>query len=146
MRISDWSSDVCSSDLSVRTGPLPTVLTLAQALEEAQARSPVLAAARADVEAARGRLRQAGFRFNPVLNVEVENFAGTGPYSGFNGTETTVSINQRLDLAGRRRARMTLADAADRKSGRVGKECVSRCRARWWRYTKKKKHTAKKQK
>src|SRR3546814_6078903 len=58
---------------SVRTGPLPTVLTLAQALEEAQARSPVLAAARADVEAARGRLRQAGFRFNPVLNVEVEN-------------------------------------------------------------------------
>src|SRR3546814_2718922 len=35
---------------SVRTGPLPTVLTLAQALEEAQARSPVLAAARADVE------------------------------------------------------------------------------------------------
>src|SRR3546814_20701830 len=83
MRISDWSSDVCSSDLSVRTGPLPTVLTLAQALDEAQARSPVLAAARADVEAARGRLRQAGFRFNPVHNVEVENFAGTGPY----GTE-----------------------------------------------------------
>src|SRR3546814_5718142 len=77
----------------------------------AQARSPVLAAARADVEAARGQLRQAGFRFNPVLNVEVENFAGTGPYSGFNGTETTVSINQRLDLAGRRRARMTLAEA-----------------------------------
>ncbi|SCW88965.1 outer membrane protein, cobalt-zinc-cadmium efflux system [Sphingobium faniae] len=96
---------------SVRTGPLPTVLTLAQALDETQARSPVLAAARADVEAARGRLRQAGFRFNPVLNVEVENFAGTGPYSGFNGTETTVSINQRLDLAGRRRARMTLAEA-----------------------------------
>src|SRR3546814_11264613 len=95
---------------SVRTGPLPTVLTLAQALEEAQARSPVLAAARADVEAARGRLRQAGFRFNPVLNVEVENFAGTGHYSGFNGTETTVSLNQRLDLAGRWRARMPLAE------------------------------------
>src|SRR3546814_6584224 len=35
---------------SVRTGPLPTVLTLAQALEEAQARSPVLAAARARSE------------------------------------------------------------------------------------------------
>src|SRR3546814_17855644 len=52
MRISDWSSDVCSSDL-----------------------------------------------------------AGTGPYSGFNGTETTVSVNQRLDLGGRRKARMTLAEA-----------------------------------
>lgn len=95
----------------VRTGPLPAVLTLVQALEEAEARSPALAAARADVEAARGRLRQARFRFNPDLNVEVENFAGTGPYSGFNGTETTVSVNQRLDLGGRRKARMTLAEA-----------------------------------
>src|SRR3546814_4449114 len=82
---------VPSGPLEVRTGPLPAVLTLAQALEEAEARSPALAAARADVEAARGRLRQARFRFNPVLNVEVENFAGTGPYTGFNGTETTVS-------------------------------------------------------
>ncbi|MBO9378142.1 TolC family protein [Sphingomonas histidinilytica] len=95
----------------VRTGPLPAVLTLARALEEAEARSPALVAARADVEAARGLLRQARFRFNPVLDVEVENFAGTGPYSGFNGTETTVSVNQRLDLGGRRKARMTLAEA-----------------------------------
>src|SRR3546814_3826398 len=62
MRISDWSSDVCSSDL-------------------------------------------------PILNVEVENFAGPGPYSGFNGPETTASVNQRLDIGGRRKARMTLADA-----------------------------------
>lgn len=96
---------------SVRTGPLPHVLTLAQALEEAEARSPAVVAARAEVEAARGRLQQARLRFNPSLNVDVENFAGTGPYSGFNGTETTVSVNQRLDLGGRRRARMTLAEA-----------------------------------
>ena len=95
----------------VRTGPLPARLTLSQALDEAEARSPALAAARAEVDAARGRLRQARFRFNPVLNVEVENFAGTGPYSGFSGTETTVSVNQRLDIGGRRKARMTLADA-----------------------------------
>src|SRR3546814_1707764 len=93
------------------TGPIPPVPTLLQALEEAEARSPALVAARADVEAARGRLRQARFRYNPVLNVEVENFAGTGPYSGFNGTETTVSVNQRLDIGGRRKARMTLAEA-----------------------------------
>src|SRR3546814_11898365 len=80
MRISDWSSDVCSSDL-------------------------------AEVEAARGRQRQAGYRYNPTLNVDVENFSGTGPYSGFNGLETTVSVNQRIDVGGRRRARMKLADA-----------------------------------
>src|SRR3546814_12471290 len=37
--------------------------------------------------------------------------AGTGPYSGLNGLESTVSVNERLAIGGRRRARMTLADA-----------------------------------
>ena len=96
---------------TVRTGPLPARITLAQAMEEADARSPRITAAQAGVEAARGRQRQAGYRFNPTLAIDVENFAGSGPYSGFNGLETTVSINQQLDLAGRRRARMTLADS-----------------------------------
>lgn len=100
-----------STGEAVRTGPLPAQLTLAQAMEEADARSPRVVAAEAEVEAARGRQRQAGYRYNPTLNVEVENFAGTGPYSGFNGLETTVSINQRIDVGGRRRARITLADA-----------------------------------
>src|SRR3546814_14777712 len=97
MRISDWSSDVCSSDL-------------------------------AEVEAARGRQRQAGYRYNPTLNVDVENFSGTGPYSGFNGLETTVSVNQRIDVGGRRRARMRSEERG------VGKECVSTCRSRWSPY------------
>src|SRR3546814_214194 len=100
-----------STGEAVRTGPLPARLTLAQAMEEADARSPRVVAAEAEVEAARGRQRQAGYRYNPTLNVDVENFSGTGPYSGFNGLETTVSVNQRIDVGGRRRARMTLADA-----------------------------------
>ena len=100
-----------SAGQAVRAGPLPARLSLAQAMEEADARSPRVVAAEAEVEAARGRQRQAGYRFNPILNVDVENFAGTGPYSGLNGLESTVSVNQRLDIGGRRRARMTLADA-----------------------------------
>jgi len=86
--------------------PVSAGLTLELALAEAESRSPDLEAATAAVEAARGRLRQAGFRTNPELSIEVENFAGTGPYSGFDGTETTVSVNQRLDLSGRRTARI----------------------------------------
>lgn len=95
-----------------RTGPLPASLTLEQALEEAAARSPAIVAAEAEVEASRARLRQAGFRINPELSVDVENFAGTGPFSGVNGVETTVSINQRLDLGGRRSSRISAAQAA----------------------------------
>ena len=91
------------------TEPLPASFTLPQALEEAEGHSPTIAAARAAVAAAEGRLRQAGYRSNPELSVEVENFAGTGELSGFRGTETTVAVNQRLDLGGRRSARVASA-------------------------------------
>lgn len=94
-----------------RQGPLPANLTLEQALEEAEARSPAVIAARAAVQASEARIRQAGFRTNPELSVEVENFAGTGDLSGLRGTETTVALNQRLDLSGRRRARVAVAQA-----------------------------------
>lgn len=86
-------------------------LTLAEALRRAGEQSPAIAAAQASVEAAAARARQAGLRTNPELNVELENFAGSGELSGFQSTETTVSVNQRLDLGGRRRARTGAARA-----------------------------------
>lgn len=94
-----------------REGPLPAALTLGQALEEAASRSPAIVAARQAMAAAEARVRQAGFRLNPELSVEVENFAGTGEFRGSRGLETTVAINQRLDLGGRRSARIGVAQA-----------------------------------
>ena len=94
-----------------RTGPLPANLTLIQALEEAAARSPAVVAAEAEVRAAEARLRQAGFRNNPELSLEVENVAGTGELRGINRMETTLAVNQRLDLGGRRSARVDAARA-----------------------------------
>ena len=92
-----------------RTGPLPSRPTLPQALEEAYARAPNVIAAQAEVAAAEARARQAGYRQNPELSVEVENFAGTGELKGLRSTETTVALNQRLDLGGRRSARIAAA-------------------------------------
>lgn len=94
-----------------RGGPLPANLTLVRALEEAAARSPTVAAAEAEVAAAEARIRQAGFRTNPELSLEVEDFAGTGELRGLRRTQTTVAVNQRLDLGGRRGARLTAARA-----------------------------------
>ncbi len=94
-----------------RDGPLPANLTLSQALEEAEARAPALLAARARVEAAQARIRQAGFRANPELAVEIDNLLGTGALSGLQQTEATVSLNQRLDVSGRRRTRVAAAQA-----------------------------------
>lgn len=56
------------------------------------------------LDAAQARARQAAVLPNPVLGVDVENTQGTGPYSGFDSAETTVSLSQPLDLWGRRRA------------------------------------------
>lgn len=94
-----------------RTGPLPASLTLSQALEEAAARSPTVVAAEADVAAAEARVRQAGFRNNPELSLEVENVAGTGELRGIRSMETTLAVNQRLDLGGRRGPRVDAARA-----------------------------------
>lgn len=97
--------------LAPRTGPLPANLTLAQALEEAAARSPTVVAAEAEVAAAEARVRQAGYRINPELSLEVENVAGSGELRGTQSAETTLAVNQRLDLGGRRSARVGAARA-----------------------------------
>lgn len=96
---------------AAETEPLPSALTLARALDEAEARSPAIIAAQAAVRAAEARVRQAGYRANPELSVEVENFAGTGDLSGIRGVETTISVSQRLDVSGRRGARVSVAQA-----------------------------------
>lgn len=94
-----------------RTTPLPSRLSLAQALDEAYARSPAIIAAEAEVRAAEARARQAGYRQNPELSVEVENIGGTGEVKGLRSAETTVAVNQRLDWGGRRSARIAAARA-----------------------------------
>lgn len=99
-------------NLIPRDGPLPANLTLERALEEAEARSPAINATRAQVTAAQARLRQAGFRPNPELSVELEDVLGTGDLSGLRSAQLTVAVNQRLDFGGRRAARQAAARAA----------------------------------
>lgn len=97
--------------LTAREGPLPASMSLQQALSEAEARSPAIIAAQAKVQAAQARVRQAGVRPNPELSVQVENFGGTGQISGVRSAETTIAVNQSLELGGRRRARVGAASA-----------------------------------
>lgn len=63
------------------------------------------------VDAAEARLRQAGIRPNPELSIDVENFLGSGPYSGIDSAEGTITFSQSLELWGRRRARVGVAEA-----------------------------------
>ena len=95
------------------SGPL---LTLDQAVALAGGSAPAADAAAADVDAANAARRVAGLRPNPALAVEVENYAGTGPYKGVNGADVTASVAIPLELGGKRQARIAVADAATHRA------------------------------
>lgn len=67
-----------------------------------------LAAARLEIDRARGRLRQAGLRPNPTLDFEQT----TGRFTGATGeSETSVGLAVPLEFGGKRRKRIELAQA-----------------------------------
>ena len=71
-------------------------------LAQVQANAPRLAEAAAGVRQAEGLARQAGARPNPTVGMEIENFSGSGVYSGANNAETTFSLSQPLEVGGKR--------------------------------------------
>ena len=86
-------------------------MTFDQAAARLRAEAPALKAADAGQRAAEAGLRDADRRPNPTAELEVENFAGTGPYRGFDGTEVTALVEQPIELGGKRRARVAVARA-----------------------------------
>lgn len=93
-------------------------------LRQAQTSAPRLAQARAEIARATGMARQAGERLNPTVAVEIENFSGSGPYKGSNLAEATASVEQTLELGGKREARVAVGraevDAAKLRATEIG--------------------------
>ena len=86
-------------------------LTLDRALALALAHNPELEAAAEEVRAREAETVQAGLRPNPALELELENLAGSGEYSGTAAAETTLSIRQAIELGGKRNHRRRAAEA-----------------------------------
>src|SRR3546814_14941894 len=114
MRISDWSSDVCSSDL----------LDGQRRLRPRQQRGLLLL------------LRYGGER--PSHRKRRPRHRGLGRRRRRRRDEVQLPEGAVLSR-GRRRG--PPREAADRKSVGVGKECVSSCRSRWSPYPTEKKST-----
>jgi len=100
------ASGVLCTPVAAQTAP--TFQTL---LTQARASAPRLALGAAETRAAEGQATQAAARPNPTLGLMVENAAGSGPYKDFDGAETTLSIEQPLELGGKRAARTAAAQA-----------------------------------
>jgi cobalt-zinc-cadmium efflux system outer membrane protein len=100
------ASGVLCTSVSAQTAPPFPIL-----LKQAQASAPRLSLGAAETRAAEGLAAQAATRPNPTLGLMVENAAGSGPYKDFDSAETTLSIEQSLELGGKRAARTSAAQA-----------------------------------
>jgi cobalt-zinc-cadmium efflux system outer membrane protein len=83
-----------------------------QAVDLALARAPILRSAEAGRRAAQGDLVQAGLRPNPEAKIDNQSFIASGPYRGGPPLETSVGLSQRIETAGKRRARVETAGRA----------------------------------
>ncbi len=91
--------------------PPPAALTLREVATLALARNPLLIAHGFDLQAAEARRLQSGVRPNPALSLGVEDALGTGDFRGAHSAQTTLQLSQIIELGGKRRARIQVADA-----------------------------------
>lgn len=102
---------LCVALTSTATAQTVEIRTLDDALRIAEANSPRIRAADARREGATGDRMQAGIRPNPELFVDAENFAGNKEYRGTNNIELTAGLSQRIEIGGKRQARIDAAEA-----------------------------------
>jgi len=94
---------------TTEAAPAQAELTLADALRAASTNNPALRGAPFELQALEGRREQASARPNPELELEFENFAGSGDMSGTDALESTLALSQLIELGGKRDARIALA-------------------------------------
>ena len=111
MRLSMRAALMAGAFIASSGAALAEPVSLAAALAKGAEQSPRVTQAKAQADAAEARARQAGVSPNPELSIEVENFAGSGAFQGLRSTETTLAVSQRLELGGKRSARVEVARA-----------------------------------
>lgn len=86
------------------------ILTLRESLSLALQHNPELAAFSWDIRVREADALQAGLLPNPEIEVELENFAGSGDARGFGGSENTLALGQLIELGGKRLKRRRVAE------------------------------------
>src|SRR3546814_11385802 len=115
--MSEWSSDVCTSDLMQQAGVRGTLLLAAEGI------NGTVAGSRAGVDALLAFLR-ADARL-ASLDWK-ESFSEDNPF-----LRTKVKLKKEIVTMG---IEGVDPNQVRSEESRVGKECVSTCRCRWWPY------------
>ena len=95
------ASDESRSESEEPTG----AITLRDAISVALFRNPELKAFSLEIRAKEARALQEGLIPNPEIEIEAENFGGSGDFSSFDSAETTIRLSQLIELGGKRSKR-----------------------------------------
>jgi cobalt-zinc-cadmium efflux system outer membrane protein len=105
-------SDQSHSYLKPATVPVQKLtgeLTLDMALSASRSANPTLTTASFRIKAAEAAVRQSGVLPNPELSTEFSEFGGSDDRSGTRAMESTIGISQEIQLGGKRKRRVELA-------------------------------------
>ncbi len=95
------------------------VLTLSHALAMTLAGNPELEGYSWDTRVMEARVLQSGLLPNPVFNPQLEDFAGSNSFRGFDQAQTTLMLSQLVELGGKRSARNQIA-SRQKESSELG--------------------------
>jgi len=102
---------LCSTTTPAIAESAESTLTLKKALASTLAQNPQLYQYRFTAEALSAKRQTSALRPALALELEVENFAGSGVNEGFDVAETTLALSSVIELGGKRQARTRYADA-----------------------------------
>ena len=112
-----------------------TALSLTDCVQRVVAHAPILKSAQAEVEQYALLSAQTNRLPNPALALDMENIGGNDAYSGTDSAEYTLSLEQRLELGGKRSARRDLANIdlkeVNLKAQRLGELLITETRRRF---------------
>ena len=107
---------VTEGSIELTKGPLGPI-TLQKALSLALIQNPELDAFSLEQRAREARALQSGLFPNPQLEILVEDAGGSGNFSGFSGSQTTIQLSQLVELGGKRGARLRANDLKGKLAG-----------------------------
>ena len=96
---------------AISTSAMAQDLTLADALSRTATVDPAIAVNAARLRAADATITQAGIRPRDAIGIEIEDFAGTGPYAPGSRAQTTLWYERIWERGGKREARIGAARA-----------------------------------
>ncbi len=105
-----WWGTTALGHVENSTNELKGEIRLAEALNLADSLQPEIHASRLDVQVAKSLVAQAALRSNPGFSLDAENFGGKNELKGVDAAEYTAALEQTLELGGKRRKRVRVAE------------------------------------